>query len=344
MGKRALIPEHVLAEIRARLPIEVVVGRRVALRRRGVRHQGLCPFHGEKTPSFECRTDRQNFHCYGCGAHGDIFAFVMRSEGCDFPQAVARCAADAGVPLDLDPGERQALPPAPPPPVQDREADRARARRKWEASRPIVPGSPQALYLARRGLWPLPEAAHRVLRAADLEHNDTGRAVHEAMIARVDDADGLLTAVHCTYLARTDGRWGKLGGVGKAKLIFGPVPGGSAIRLMEPQARMGVAEGIETSLAAAELHRMPVWPALSAGGIARFAPPPICAELVVFADRDKPRLGKAPHQWRPEGEGMHCARALQERLARQVTVRIRLPLPPAEDYADVLAQRSGRAA
>lgn len=341
----AKIPDATLAEIRARLPVEAVVGRHVRLQRRGVRFTGLCPFHGEKTPSFEVRSDRRTFHCYGCGAHGDVFSFVMRSEGCDFPQAVARCAAEAGVDVDAKPGERRALPPPPPPP--DDSAERARrldgARRKWDASRPILPGSPQAHYLRGRGLWPLPHAAHRVLRAVDLEHMDTGVAAHEVMIARIDDAEGVLTAVHCTYLQkRRDGGWGKLAGVGKAKLVFGLLPAGAAIRLAEPAARMGVAEGIETSLSAAELHRMPVWPAISAGGIERFAPPPACRDLTVFADRDKPRLD--PRNWRPEGQGMHAARQLAQRMIGRVAVSIRLPLPPHGDYADVLAAKLERVA
>jgi hypothetical protein len=333
----ARIAEETLAEIRARLPIEAVVGRQVQLRRSGARFSGLCPFHGERTPSFEVRPDRRTFHCYGCGAHGDIFAFVMQSERCDFPQAVARCAAEAGVDVDAAPGERRALAPPPPPaPAPDNTARIAKARRKWQASRVILPGSPQAQYLHGRRLWPLPEAAHRVLRAVDLEHMDTGAALHAAMIARVDDAEGMLTAVHCTFLEERPDAVGKLRGVNRAKLVFGALPGGAAIRLAEPAARMGVAEGIETALAAGALHGLPVWAAISAGGMERFQPPPICAELQVFADRDKPRLIPTPHGWAPEGQGMRSARELAQRQVGRCQVRIRMPLPPAGDYADVL--------
>lgn len=341
----ARVPDEVLAEIRARLPLESVVGRLVRLKRSGNSWRGACPLCRGEGDRFSVRQSERSFNCFGCGAHGDVFAFVMATEGCDFPEAVARCAAEAGVDMERKPGERRVVTqPAPaPPPPRDDTARIEKARRKWDASRPILPDTPQALYLRGRGLWPLPLAAQRVLRAVELEHMDTGRAVHDVMIARVDDADGRLTAVHCTYLAkRRDGLFGKLSGVDRAKLVFGALPPGAAIRLMEPQARMGVAEGIETALAAAELHRVPAWAAISAGGIEKFAPPPICAELLVFADRDKPRV--AGRVWQPEGRGMAAARALAQRMIGRCQVRIRLPLAPAEDYADVLAAKEQGAA
>lgn len=340
-----MIAEATLADIRARLPIHAVVSRVVRLRRSGASWRGACPFHAASATSQAFAVDpaRNNFHCFVCGAHGDVFAFVMRSEGCDFPQAAARCAAEAGVPLDIAPGERRVdLPPPPPaPPPRDRAADRARARAWWDAARPIRPGSAQALYLAGRGLWPLPEAAHQVLRAWESDHPDTGRAVHEVMLARVDDADGAFTAVHRTYLAaRPDGSVGKLPNV-DAKRGFGPWPAGSAIRLMQPGTRLGVAEGIETALAAAVLFGLPVWATISAGGMERFVTPEGVRDLLILADRDKP-LAVPP---RPEGTGIHVARVLQARAGEAgLAAAIRVPLEPAGDYADVLLERLGRAA
>ncbi|WP_235962040.1 CHC2 zinc finger domain-containing protein [Falsiroseomonas selenitidurans] len=337
------LPESVLAEIRARLPLEAVVGRRVQLKRRGLRYSGLCPFHGERTPSFEVRADRFTFHCYGCGAHGDVFAFVMQTEGCDFREAVARCAEEAGMKLDLAPGERrEALPPPPPPPPPvDRSADIRRAAELWRAARPIRLGQPAQLYLAGRRLWPLPSGAAAVLRETDLEHRETGRAIHPVMLAKVQAADGALCAVHRTYLAPAPGGgFGKLGGVDSAKRVFGPLPRGAAIRLGPDAPAMGVAEGIETSLAGAALFGRPVWSAISAGGIEGFEPPEACTDLLVLADRDKPR--RKP--WRPEGQGLHSARVLQGRMVEAgLAATIRVPVPPAEDYADVLMMR-GRAA
>ncbi|MDA0339846.1 MAG: DNA primase, partial [Proteobacteria bacterium] len=84
---------------RLRAPIADVVGRKVKLQKRGKEHTGLCPFHGEKTPSFTVSDDKGFYHCFGCGAHGDVVKFVMESEGLAFPEAVERLAGEAGLAL-----------------------------------------------------------------------------------------------------------------------------------------------------------------------------------------------------------------------------------------------------
>jgi DNA primase len=76
-----------------------VVGETVTLKRAGTVHKGLCPFHAEKTPSFIVTPDRETWHCFGCGEHGDIFTFVMRRDGLDFREALERLAERAGVEL-----------------------------------------------------------------------------------------------------------------------------------------------------------------------------------------------------------------------------------------------------
>ena len=88
-----------IAEIKARLDIVDMVGRKVALKKSGQTFKGLCPFHSEKTPSFIVFPDKGNFHCFGCGANGDIFGFVMKTENIDFPEALRQLAAQAGVEL-----------------------------------------------------------------------------------------------------------------------------------------------------------------------------------------------------------------------------------------------------
>jgi DNA primase len=75
------------------------VGETVALKRAGTIYKGLCPFHGEKTPSFIVTPDRETWHCFGCGEHGDIFTFTMRRDGLEFREALARLAERAGVEL-----------------------------------------------------------------------------------------------------------------------------------------------------------------------------------------------------------------------------------------------------
>jgi DNA primase len=89
----------IVAEIKSKLPVADVVGETVQLKRAGTILKGLCPFHAEKTPSFTVTPERETWHCFGCGEHGDIFTFLMRRDGLDFREALARLAEKAGVEL-----------------------------------------------------------------------------------------------------------------------------------------------------------------------------------------------------------------------------------------------------
>lgn len=88
-----------LDEVRARLPVSQVVSRRVQLKRAGREWKGLSPFNKEKTPSFTVNDQKGFYHCFSSGRHGDIFRFLMETEGLSFPEAVERLAGEAGVPL-----------------------------------------------------------------------------------------------------------------------------------------------------------------------------------------------------------------------------------------------------
>ncbi len=89
------LPANFLDELRARTPIAAVIGRSVKLTRSGRETKGCCPFHGEKTPSFYVYDD--HFHCFGCGEHGDVITFVMKSTGAGFMEAVETLSAEAGL-------------------------------------------------------------------------------------------------------------------------------------------------------------------------------------------------------------------------------------------------------
>lgn len=90
--------ENFLEQIRSRTHISEIVSRRVRLIRKGRgEHSGLCPFHDEKTPSFTVNDIKGFYHCFGCGAHGSIFDFVMKTDGLEFPEAVEILAAEAGL-------------------------------------------------------------------------------------------------------------------------------------------------------------------------------------------------------------------------------------------------------
>ncbi|HEV7634814.1 MAG TPA: DNA primase [Bradyrhizobium sp.] len=88
-----------LEELRARLPVSEVVGRRVKLKRAGREWKGLSPFQQEKTPSFTVNDQKQFYHDFSTGKHGNIFDFVMETEGVSFPEAVERLASMAGLPV-----------------------------------------------------------------------------------------------------------------------------------------------------------------------------------------------------------------------------------------------------
>ncbi|MBQ7633348.1 MAG: DNA primase [Alphaproteobacteria bacterium] len=88
-----------LDELRSRISVAEVIGEKVKLQKRGREYTGLCPFHQEKTPSFTINESKGFYHCFGCGAHGDVVKFVMDSEGLPFIEAVKKLASRVGMEL-----------------------------------------------------------------------------------------------------------------------------------------------------------------------------------------------------------------------------------------------------
>src|ERR1700759_2839013 len=88
-----------LDEVKARLPVSEVIGKRVKLRKTGRKFKGLSTFQQEKTPSFTVNAQKQFYHDFSTGKHGNIFDFVMETEGVSFPEAVERLASMAGMPV-----------------------------------------------------------------------------------------------------------------------------------------------------------------------------------------------------------------------------------------------------
>ena len=83
--RRRHLAVGVAAEVKTRLSVVDVVGETVSLKKAGTTYKGLCPFHGEKTPSFVVTPARESWHCFGCGFGGDIFIFVMQRDTVAFP-------------------------------------------------------------------------------------------------------------------------------------------------------------------------------------------------------------------------------------------------------------------
>ena len=142
----ASLPPSFLDELRARTPIQPLIGRTVRLSRSGREHKGCCPFHGEKTPSFYVYDD--HFHCFGCGEHGDAITWIMKSEGASFIEAVESLAREAGLEV-----------PKPSPQAAEAEQKRAGVHEVLQAAAKTyqrwlggAEGKPALDYLRGRGL------------------------------------------------------------------------------------------------------------------------------------------------------------------------------------------------
>jgi len=225
--------------IKAAAPLGVVIGETVPLKRSGRLLMGLCPFHGEKTPSFYVWPD--HYHCFGCGAHGDVFDWLMQTRGMTFPEALAQLGGAAGRPCaqaaPSEPARRLARAQG-----DDADAERNRelARRAWcEAQDPR--GSPVEAYLRHRGVTLPDEPVIRWHPACPR----TGGAL-PAMVAKMTDpVTGQPTGIHRTFLL-PDGSGKAL--VDKPKMMLGRA---GLIRLASQCTEgIGIAEGVETALAA----------------------------------------------------------------------------------------------
>ena len=142
--------DQVTQEIKDKLNIVDVIGVYIQLKKAGVNFRGLCPFHSERTPSFNVSPQRQIWHCFGCGEGGDIFAFIMRQENVDFKEALKILAQKAGVEL---PQYR------PKDPQEQEEKDLALrivdfASRFYHQSLLSPGGQKAGVYLSERGLSP----------------------------------------------------------------------------------------------------------------------------------------------------------------------------------------------
>jgi len=136
----------------SRIDVVEVVGRYVQLKKAGVNHKGLCPFHGEKTPSFTVSATRQTYHCFGCGVHGNALGFLMAYSGLGFLDAVRDLAQQAGMAVPEDnrtPQEREKAVA-----LKERQATLTDVLHKAsDHYRKQLKGNPRAIeYLRGRGL------------------------------------------------------------------------------------------------------------------------------------------------------------------------------------------------
>lgn len=268
---------------------------------------GPCPFcEGTDRYRWDNRNGAGSFICNQCGA-GNGFDMLMRINGWDFATTAKRVDEVVG---NVEPEA-----------VKARMDERARAdmlNRLWSGARKLEYGDPAFAYLAKRGVMPkvVPGSLryHAACPAPDGVHRP-------ALLALVQKADGNAANIHRTFL----GPNGKADMEDPRAMMPGTLPEGCAVRLspMHGQ-RLGIAEGIETALAASARFAVPVWSAINATMLAKWAPPAGVTEVLVFGDNDGKFGGQA------------AAYALAHKLAGRLNLAVQVHIPDTTgtDWAD----------
>jgi putative DNA primase/helicase len=241
-------------------------------------------------------------------------------------QFTGRAFRDMAAEIDGILGRKQ-LPSDPEPKRMTEDDQRAALRSLFAGSALVEDGDPAHRYLSARGLGDPMLYGNRLLFNRAVFDGEGG--VRPCMVAVVSDAAGRNCTLHRTFLHPTEPRKAEMDP--PRKLMPGAVPDGAAVRLCDWQGGpLGVAEGVETALAAATLFEMPVWSAIDAGKLAKWVPPEGCDELAIFGDRDGKFGGQA------------AAFRLAHRLAcdqrRPMAVSVHIPDVPG-DWNDVLMSR-----
>jgi DNA primase len=263
-----------------------IVGRYTKLKDRGSGREkvGLCPFHNERSPSFEVNDDKGTYHCHGCGVGGDAYRFLMSREGMNFFQAYEALAGDEFP--DVCPEERAKRK------ADDERITAARiavARSIWDSS--IAPeGTLAQVYLRARGIGgPIPASVRfgSVPRYFNLETGEVGRE-YPAVICALTDAAGSLNAVQCIYLER-DGRSKYVPANGsRSKLTFG-IMRGSAIRLADAGEHVVICEGPEDGLTLwSAMPELPVFVSCGTAALALIEIPPVVRKITLAGDNGAP--------------------------------------------------------
>lgn len=254
-------------QVRADNPLPQVVGAQVRLQRAGNEWKGCCPFHREKTPSFTIFDGGDRFHCFGCGASGDVLDYVRRLHDVSLVEAARMLGAG-----DLPKVELPHLPPD----LQRRRDDQA--RRIWQQAF-SAQDSPAEAYLRSRGITcTIP----RSIRYTRLPYGAS--CPKPCLVAAVQDAAGNITGIQRIYLTE-DGAKAK---VPKPKLSLGTVSGG-AIRLGNPTGmeEVIVCEGPEDGLSLVQMFNRSVWVAAGASLMPAMRFPPNIRSVILAIDNDE---------------------------------------------------------
>jgi putative DNA primase/helicase len=276
-----------------------------------------CPLCGGKDRfRWTNLNERGGYYCNGCGS-GTAVDLLMKANGWDFLTTKGHVMSVLGTsPVELRKAGSQ-------------ETLAANLSSIWDNAVGLTGMDPVTKYLAARGIrLPAPPKMIRWHKRLGYKHDDGKRTHHHAMVAKIVSPDAKQWSLHYTYLDDC----GRKADLPKAKLnAVGPIHKGGAVRLAYSAETMGVAEGIETALSASLLYEVPVWSALSAGGLVAFEPPETCRCLIVFGDSDDSYTGQA------------SAYALAHRLRlKGLHVDVKLPPEVGNDFNDML--RTGVAA
>ena len=233
-----------------------------------------CPCCGGKDRfRLDNKEGRGTFFCSFCGA-GDGVELVKRIRGIDFKQAALEIEKAAGfVRLETQKAGKTD------------EQKLTALKRVWNESKALTAGDEVSKYLTSRGLI-IPDSIRQHSSLYYRDENETGKFT--AMIAKIQAVDGRGVSIHRTYLQN-----GAKAKVKNARMnMEGLGISGAAIRLFNFTDVLGVAEGIESSIAARMIHNIPTWSCISANGLAGFEVPDGVKRLVVFADNDKNFTGQ----------------------------------------------------
>lgn len=259
-------------------------------------------------------TDYQGSGAYWCNqcGRGSGVDLVMKIRGVGFEDAVKLVR-------EYLPSAQQVAPKRKPD-----QSFQQRYVQRWRGAVTLTGDCVASKYLKNRGIdLEIFPPTLRFTPSYEYVHEDKRKTFHPAMLALYTAPDKSHLTVHATYL---DDRGAKAQVPEVRKLAPGPVPKGGAIRLAHAGEIMGVAEGIETALAAMILHNIPVWACVSAVGLANWEPPEAAKHIVIFGDNDASFAGQV------------AAFTLAQRLTnqRRLTVQVSLPDTIGEDWNDVL--------
>lgn len=268
---------------------------------------GPCPACGGKDRfRFDDKEGRGSFYCSGCGA-GDGFILVGRVKGIGLQASTDAVRAYLGLAKDE--------------PAKHKDDPTKAMRVLWDRARKPSDDGPVQRYLySRLGPHEPPLSIRECLSVYDPETKQS----FPAMIAKIASPENRAVNLHITYLTPD----GQKAPTGKPKRVMaGKLPEGSAIRLAPAEDVMGIAEGIETAMAASIMFDMPVWAAVSGVGLSKWTPPAAAKIVYVFADNDESFAGQA--------KAYALAHRLTVMFKREVVVE--LPAIAGDDWNDALA-------